>query len=731
MKGQSLSFFTFFYTSISFSMVLRSSTAADTITPNQSLVDGMTLVSTGQSFELGFFSPGDSNSRYLGIWYKKFPNTIVWVANREKPITDRYGVLSIDSDGNLILLDQTKRTIWSSISSRLPKNPVVQLLESGNFVLRDASDDWYATSWRNASDPSPGDFTYRIDKVGLPQIVLRKGSEKKYRTGPWNGLRFSDEAYYLYELKDNLSITRLTLNELGSINRFVLRESSTEWAIVYTVQNDLCDNYGHCGANGFCRIGNTPICECLDGFVPKSQNEWEFLNWTSGCIRRTPLDCQKGEGFIEVKGVKLPDLLDFWVNKRMTLKECRAECLKNCSCTAYANSNISKGGSGCLMWFGNLIDVREFHAEESEQTVYVRMPASELESRRNSSQKRKHLVIVVLVSMASVVLILGLVFWCIIWMKRWKKRDTGPEMQKDEFESPLFSLATVASATNNFSYANMIGEGGFGPVYKGTLGTGQEIAVKRLSNNSGQGLQEFKNEVILISRLQHRNLVRLLGCCIEREERVLIYEYMPNRSLDYFIFDQMRRVLLPWQKRLDIILGIARGLLYLHQDSRLRIIHRDLKTSNILLDSELNPKISDFGIARIFGGDQIEAKTKRVIGTYGYMSPEYAVDGKFSVKSDVFSLGVLLLEIVWLLWNENRALELMEPCLVDSYVESQVLRCIQVDRPSMSSVVLMLVNEEITLPQPKQPGFFIERGPDINEGHHTENAVTITTLEAR
>ncbi|KAJ9671819.1 hypothetical protein PVL29_025498 [Vitis rotundifolia] len=383
MKGRSLSFFTFFYTSISFSMVLRSS-AADTITPNQSLVDGMTLVSTGQSFELGFFSPGYSNSRYLGIWYKKFPNTIASVANREKPITDRYGVLSIDSDGNLILLDQTKKTIWSSISSRLPKNPVAQLLESGNFVLRDTSDvnpenhlwqsfdfpcdtqlpgmkmgwnlktgqDWYVTSWRNASDPSPGDFTYRIDKAGLPQIVLRKGSEKKYRTGRWNGVRFSgtavmtnqafktsfvyneDESYYLYELKDNLSITRLSL-----------------------LQNDLCNNYGHCGANGFCRIGNTPICECLDGFVPTSQNEWEFLNWTSGCIRRTPLDCQKGEGFIEVKGVKLPDLLDFWVNKRMTLKECRAECLKNCSCTAYGNSNISKGGGGCLMWFGNLIDL--------------------------------------------------------------------------------------------------------------------------------------------------------------------------------------------------------------------------------------------------------------------------------------------------------------------------------------------------------------------------------------
>ncbi|RVW86392.1 G-type lectin S-receptor-like serine/threonine-protein kinase RKS1 [Vitis vinifera] len=173
----------------------------------------------------------------------------------------------------------------------------------------------------------------------------------------------------------------------------------------------------------------------------------------------------------------------------------------------------------------------------------------------------------------------------------------------------------IAAATNNFSFTNKLGWGGFGSVYKGQLSNGQEIAVKRLSKDSGQGVEEFKNEVTLIAKLQHRNLVKLLGCCIEEEEKVLIYEYMPNKSLDSFIFDETKRSMLTWEKRFEIIIGIAQGILYLHQDSRLRIIHGDLKASNVLLDVDMIPKISDFGMARLFGGNQIEGSTNRVVGT--------------------------------------------------------------------------------------------------------------------
>ncbi|KAI7737802.1 hypothetical protein M8C21_011977 [Ambrosia artemisiifolia] len=185
----------------------------------------------------------------------------------------------------------------------------------------------------------------------------------------------------------------------------------------------------------------------------------------------------------------------------------------------------------------------------------------------------------------------------------------------EDLELLLFGLSTIHKATNNFSANNKLGEGGFGPVYKGVLEDRKEIAVKRLAKTSTQGLHEFKNEVILISKLQHRNLVKLFGCCIEGDEVMLIYEYMPNKGLDSYIFDGTRRELLDWPTRYHIIIGVARGLLYLHQDSRLKIIHRDLKVSNILLDKDMNPKISDFGTARTFGANQIEAKTSRVVGT--------------------------------------------------------------------------------------------------------------------
>ncbi|KAL6906272.1 hypothetical protein ACP4OV_003873 [Aristida adscensionis] len=312
----------------------------------------------------------------------------------------------------------------------------------------------------------------------------------------------------------------------------------------------------------------------------------------------------------------------------------------------------------------------------------------------------------------------------------------GLEGKNSEFS--VFDFDQILEATDNFAEENRLGEGGFGSVYKGQFPEGLEIAVKRLASHSGQGFMEFKNEVQLIANLQHRNLVRLLGCCFQGDEKLLVYEYLPNRSLDFFIFDENRRALLDWYKLLVIIEGIAHGLLYLHKHSRLRVIHRDLKPSNILLDSEMNPKISDFGLARIFSSNNIQANTtRRVVGTYGYMAPEYASEGLFSVKSDVFSFGVLVLEILsgkrnsggdqygdfinligyaWQLWEEGRWIELVDASLLPKRHSEEVMRCINIallsvqenaaDRPTMSDVVAMLSNKTMILAEPKQPAYF-------------------------
>ncbi|GMY37008.1 cysteine-rich receptor-like protein kinase 10, partial [Fagus crenata] len=250
--------------------------------------------------------------------------------------------------------------------------------------------------------------------------------------------------------------------------------------------------------------------------------------------------------------------------------------------------------------------------------------------------------IVVIVASISVSAVLFVTGYCFLSRRQRKNYNVIQE----ENESLQFDFATIEAATDKFSDHNKLGEGGFGVVYKGLLPNKQEIAVKRLSKNSEQGLGEFKNEVVTVAKLQHRNLVRLLGFCLEGEEKILVYEYVANKSLDYFLYDPIRREKFDWSSRYKIIRGIARGILYLHEDSRLRIIHRDLKASNILLDQDMNPKISDFGMAKIFGVDETQGNTNRIVGTFGYMSPEYAMHGQFSVKSDVYSFGVLILEIL-------------------------------------------------------------------------------------
>ncbi|KAI8004178.1 G-type lectin S-receptor-like serine/threonine-protein kinase [Camellia lanceoleosa] len=807
--------------------ILIISNAVDTITKTQSITGNNTIVSSGGSFEMGFFRPGNSQNQYLGIWYKKISvkiRTVVWVANREIPLINSSGVLTIINPGILALVNGAGTVIWSVNVTEFTQNPIAQLMDTGNLVVKDANDKsehflWqsfdypcdtqlpgmklgknfetglerHITSWKSSDDPAQGDYKFQFDPQGYPQMILSYGSVEVFRSGPWNGIGFSgapnvkpnpyykydlvfskEEAYYHYELLSPV-LSRYDVSYDGHERRWIWVHEKQEWEIYLVFPTDYCDTYNLCGPNGNCQIGNSPPCGCLNNFVPRNETEWRNGYYSNGCVRRTPLDCRNGDDFLKYSRYKMPDTRNSWFDRNMTLGECKMRCLKNCSCTAYTNLDISGDGSGCLIWFNELIDMREF--SEDGQDIYLTMASSELVRQVGFNGKKREIVVVTSALLIGF-LLLGISL--IVYLRKMKRKNSqlnreGIRMhnleqgytdksQKEDLQLPLFDLAVIANSTNNFSINNKIGEGGFGAVYKGILEGGQEIAVKRLSKNSSQGLDEFKNEVICINKLQHRNLVKLLGCCIQGEETMLIYEYMPNKSLDYFIFDQTGSTLLDWPKRFHIINGIARGLLYLHQDSRLRIIHRDLKASNILLDIDMNPKISDFGIARSFGGNETEANTNTVVGTYGYISPEYATDGLFSVKSDVFSFGVLVLEIVsskknkgfyhsghrfnllghaWNLYKEGNSLQLIDDAIWESCYLTEVLRSIHIgllcvqespeDRPSMSSVVVMLSSDG-ALPQAKQPGFFTERNvlkTGFQETTTTANEITVTMFNGR
>nr|XP_043613726.1 G-type lectin S-receptor-like serine/threonine-protein kinase At4g27290 [Erigeron canadensis] len=666
--------------------------------------------------------------------------------------------------GNLVVLDHNgtnKNLIWQSFD--YPCDTLLPGMRFGKNLVTGLQ--IFLKSWKSPDDPSIGMYTHRMFTDGYPQHFTCQGQTVLSRVGPWNGLGFSG---FPTSTPNSIYSIQNDFNHNGLYNKFELRSSvlariivtwdgktlilhwierTKKWVVYEDIAVDICSQFARCGPYASCSINKHPPCSCMEGFEPINPKEWGESDWSSGCKHKKPLNC--GDGFQKFTGIKVPDTQRSSYNYSMTLGECEMACKRNCLCTAYASLDIRNGGNGCLIWFHELIDIREY---DTNQSLYIRMDASDLEAKgrviiQSVSNEWKR-IFIILLSISSVVFFLcALAYACKKKKKRHRMRGRGKwkhdlhisdrSMCLEQLDSiQHFSLRKVANATANFSTSHKIGEGGFGPVYKGVLEDGQEVAVKRLSETSQQGLEEFKNEVVCIAKLQHRNLVKLLGYCIRNSELILIYEYLANKSLDFFLFDETRCFMLDWPKRFQIIHGIARGILYLHQDSRLQIVHRDLKAGNILLDRDMNPKISDFGLARTFIGCDAIAKTKKVVGTYGYIPPEYAVHGHFSVKSDVFSFGVLMLEIIsgkknrefshedhsdnllghaWRLHNDNKSIELMSACLSITCIVPDVVRSIHVallcvqnnaeDRPTMLSVFSMLVSESV-LPEPKQPAFY-------------------------
>ncbi|XP_024010236.1 putative cysteine-rich receptor-like protein kinase 31 [Eutrema salsugineum] len=406
----------------------------------------------------------------------------------------------------------------------------------------------------------------------------------------------------------------------------------------------------------------------------------------------------------------------------------------------FSQTNISP-------FFGAFYNITLSPPPQHVQAPQTSPPPVDLHSSTKEDGKkistRTVVVIGVLAAAAVIMLLLALGFGFFRRRKSYKPMNYKSEFCCDGItpSHPLqYDLSTIEAATDNFSDKNKLGEGGFGVVYKGTFPNGTEIAVKRLSIASTQGFQEFKNEVIVVAKLQHYNLVRLLGFCLEGEEKILIYEFLSNKSLDLFLFDTMTKRQLDWTKRYNIIEGIARGILYLHRDSRPKVIHRDLKASNVLLDAEMKPKIADFGLAKILAVEQTRAETCRIAGTYGYMAPEYMNLGQFSMESDVYSFGVLVLEIVsgktcgsfyriddtdcnlvtyaWRIWRKGSVdEEFVDRTFGKDYQIEQVRRCIHIallcvqadhtNRPKMCKINSMLASSKISLPEPHEPGFLL------------------------
>ncbi|KAI3712546.1 hypothetical protein L1987_71104 [Smallanthus sonchifolius] len=383
------------------------------ISDSRFLIDGDTLVSDTGIFELGFFPSGSSESRYLGIRYKKISvSTLVWVANREQPLDSTSALVLKIMEPGILVLFKNMSMIWSSNKTMESRNATAKLHDTGNLVLMDLDEkvlwqsfdyptehwlpgmkigsdysrgiEWHLSSWKSSQHPVVGEFTWGADIHGYPESKLKQGTRVILRGEPWRNQRFSrisefngnltvtynviinqQEASFAYNLENSSTMSRITLSFSGKLESWMWVEAGMNWQLGASFSQDVCDTYNICSAYGSCIHNMTQqSCVCFDEtrFVPRSKRGWEMADWSGGCVRRTQLECKNGsEIFIKYSNVKLPDTQSSWYNRSMNMQECEVECLKNCTCMAYANPDTGLGGRGCLLWFGDLLDASFLH----------------------------------------------------------------------------------------------------------------------------------------------------------------------------------------------------------------------------------------------------------------------------------------------------------------------------------------------------------------------------------
>eukprot|EP01018_Ginkgo_biloba_P011673 Gb_40119 [translate_table: standard] len=654
--------------------------SSDHISLGASLSGNQTKISKNGVFELGFFSPSGTNRWYIGIWYAHISEqTIVWVANRETPLENAAGAFKLTQDGNLVLFDEEGGSVWSTNGRKKASRAVI--MDSGNLVMMGSSEivwesfdhpgnTWLPgmkigrrqklSCWKNSLDPAPGLFSLEMDPQGAIQFVLLwKNSVQYWQSGIWNGqifsdipemlikyiynfslLKFNSDIYFTYTvLPQNHVFSRFVLDVAGEIRQYTLIENG-KWTMFWSQPRDQCAVYGLCGPYGSCNQNNLQFCSCLHGFNPKDGRAWDSEGWSSGCIRRTPLQCDarngSTDGFMEVMGRVMPDKSVTFEGR--TRKGCQDTCLNNCSCTAFAYDIMQMNGTSpkCRIWAGELLNLRESFDGKS---LFVRLAASESKSPSATNKKS---VVGLSVGIISALIALGAAITFVFFF--WWKRRRSPEVCKDD-QMPAslkaFSYNELKIATKKFCHR--LGDKEFGSVFKGRLPDNSLVAVKKVES-SRHGERQFRLEVNSIGSSQHENLVGVRGYCCDGTRRLLVYDYMPNGSLDSFLFDESKSEykVLDWNTRFGIALGTARGIAYLHDKC---IVHCDIKPENILLDANFSPKVAGFGVAKISGREDSRALTS-IRGTRGYLAPEWMSGLPITAKADVYSFGMTLLEII-------------------------------------------------------------------------------------
>ncbi|KAG4991703.1 hypothetical protein JHK87_025160 [Glycine soja] len=579
-----------------------------------------------------------------------------------------------------------------------------------------------------------------------------------------NGKSFHDaninnQVYGLFMCRGDVPSPNCEQCVLNATHRMLSECGSFQEAIIW---------YSHCllrysHRNFFNMVEKSPVFSRLNitRFSSPDQGQKFFIFVLSNALSKVAIEAGDSDERFGTKSLKLNDLQTLYTlgqcTRDLTSDDCKG-CLGDVIGPGIPWSRLGSVGGRVMYPSCNLrFELVQFYKDGDQAAT----PSSS-EKRQNKSRL---IILIIVPTLVSI-----MVFSVGYYLLRRQARKSFRTILKENFghESAIleplqFDLAVIEAATNNFSNENCIGKGGFGEVYKGILPDGQQIAVKRLSRSSKQGANEFKNEVLLIAKLQHRNLVTFIGFCLGEQEKMLIYEYVSNKSLDHFLFDSKRQKLLSWCERYNIIGGIAQGILYLHEHSRLKVIHRDLKPSNILLDENMIPKISDFGLARIVEINQDKGNTNKIVGTLGYMSPEYAMLGQFSEKSDVFSFGVMILEIitgkknvnsyesqrighsllsyVWKQWRDHAPLSILDPNMKGSFPEIEVIRCVHIGllcvqqypdaRPTMATIVSYMSNHLINLPTPQEHAFLLQMDPKaiVQESNSSQSSTLLSNNE--